>query len=96
MKGKAMEKVPEGKLLRVEVNFDDKITWIRITGDFFAHPEESIEKIEDMIVGLPTDFDQTKFSTCLDDFIKRKEYELIGIDASAIIRVLKKALEAPL
>ena len=96
MKGKALEKVPRGKLLRVEVNFDKKITWLRITGDFFAHPEDSIEKVEDMIVGLPVDFNQNKFALCLDDFIKRKDYELIGLDASAIIRVLKKAMENPI
>ena len=93
MQSEAMEKVPGGKLLRIKVAYDDKITKVDITGDFFAHPEECIEKIENQITGLPVDFKQKKFTECLTEFIERNQYELIGIDAEAIIRVLKEALK---
>lgn len=90
----ATEKVLNGKLLRIKVKFDSKIKKVDITGDFFAHPENSIEKIEAQLTGLEINFDYKKTLECLSDFISRNEYELIGVDAEAIIRVLKKAIEA--
>ena len=37
-------KVPKGKLVRVHLRINDnKIQNIKLTGDFFLHPEESIE-----------------------------------------------------
>ena len=92
MKSQATEKVPDGKLLRIKVEYDDKIRKIDITGDFFAHPEESIRKLEDQIIGLEIDFDEKKILECLTNFVKRNEFELIGINPEAIIRVLKKAI----
>ena len=46
---KSIYKVPNGKLLKVSLDYDEvdnSIEQIRITGDFFAYPEESIELIE--------------------------------------------------
>ena len=43
MHGEATEKVPGGKLLRIKVDYEDKINTVVITGDFFAHPEECIQ-----------------------------------------------------
>ena len=49
MNSKSVYKVPNGKLLKINLNYDEKtnnIETIRITGDFFAYPEEAIEIIE--------------------------------------------------
>jgi lipoate-protein ligase A len=45
-------KVPNGKLVRVSAKVeDDKIMSVRITGDFFLHPEERIFELEKALAG---------------------------------------------
>jgi len=45
-------KVPNGKLIRVSAKVrENKIASIRITGDFFLHPEERIVDLEKSLVG---------------------------------------------
>lgn len=52
MLGKSVYKVPNGKLLKVTLEFDDDaIKRVRLTGDFFAYPEEAMAKIEDALAG---------------------------------------------
>ena len=49
MNSKSVYKVPNGKLLKIFLEFDKKsnsIENINITGDFFAYPEEAIETME--------------------------------------------------
>jgi hypothetical protein len=52
MQSKSVYKVPNGKLLKIFLEFDEKknsIKNITITGDFFAYPEEAIETMEDKL-----------------------------------------------
>ena len=52
MKGKTIYKVPNGKLLKIYLDYDKRsliINNINIMGDFFVYPEESIEKIENKL-----------------------------------------------
>ena len=49
MQSHSIYKVPQGKLLKISLESDETknvITDIRITGDFFAYPEEAIEYME--------------------------------------------------
>ena len=44
--GKAKYKVKGGKLIKVQLaKKEDRIEGIKITGDFFLHPEELIEQL---------------------------------------------------
>ena len=44
---KSVYKIPEGKLVKIELETtDNKIKKIKITGDFFLYPEEIISKLE--------------------------------------------------
>lgn len=52
-KGKSVFKA--GKLIKVFLDYDDKIQSIKITGDFFVHPEEKIADIEKGLVGTVVD-----------------------------------------
>ncbi len=45
------QKVKEGKVVKVEVEYDEVIKNIRITGDFFLHPEDVLDEIEESIAG---------------------------------------------
>ena len=49
-------KEPHGKLLTLTLTTDpatQQITQIRITGDFFAYPEEAIDHLENGLIGTP-------------------------------------------
>ncbi|MFH2020176.1 MAG: lipoate protein ligase C-terminal domain-containing protein [archaeon] len=94
MKGEATEKVSGGKLLVIKTEYDSKIHHVQILGDFFAHPEESIEEIEAMLCGIDVSFDENKVKKLLDSLLVEKNYELIGLDVESIVRVLKKSIEA--
>ena len=46
MNSKSIYKIPNGKLLKIALEYNEKsnsIDRIRIMGDFFAYPEEAIE-----------------------------------------------------
>lgn len=50
--GRAEYKVQGGKLIKVQLALQDgKISRIKITGDFFLHPEDVIEEIEEALKG---------------------------------------------
>jgi len=52
--GKAVYKVEGGKMIRVQLTErGGRIQEVRITGDFFLHPEELIEDLETALVGQP-------------------------------------------
>ena len=49
---KASKKVPGGKLVRVHLQYDPfQLLKVSITGDFFMHPEDALEAIEDALIG---------------------------------------------
>ncbi len=92
MQGVSTEKVAGGKLLRVKVDFDSKINKVQITGDFFAHPEDVIEKIENSLVGLGKDSSESSIQKKVQDTIIAESADIVGVDASSIARNLVKAL----
>lgn len=94
MHGIATEKVPGGKLLRVKIDYDDVIRNVSITGDFFLHPEESIEKIESALFGINVNDNEEKIINIINEVIKENNIELIGIDAEAIARTIKAAIRS--
>jgi len=54
--GKAELKVPGGKLLRVSSTIKGgRIEEVRITGDFFMHPEDAIDELERRLKGVSSD-----------------------------------------
>ena len=79
-------KVPEGKLVRKEMDYKDKIEKISISGDFFMHPEDAIEKIEKALIGV-----ELKEESIFDAIVKVAEEEKIeffGIDAASLTRAI--------
>ena len=52
MENRFVYKIPGGKLLKITISHKDgKIISVKINGDFFAHPEDSIEKLELILAG---------------------------------------------
>jgi lipoate---protein ligase len=51
--GKAVLKVPGGKLLKVTVEHEgEAIKKVKISGDFFIHPEEVLDRLEERLKGI--------------------------------------------
>ncbi len=92
MRGEAKKKVAGGKLIEVEVTYDEEIESAIISGDFFLHPEEGIEDLEKSLVGLEKDATIEEIKTRLEDAIKRKKLELIGFASDDLADLVKDAL----
>lgn len=93
MEGSATEKVPGGKLVRMKIDYDEKINSAKITGDFFLHPEESISEIENSLLGISKNETEENISKKVFELVQEKNLQLIGIDPAAIARVTKAAMK---
>ncbi|MBI1971809.1 MAG: hypothetical protein HYS53_00770 [Candidatus Aenigmarchaeota archaeon] len=94
MHGVSTEKVAGGKLLRVKVDFEERIKNVQITGDFFAHPEDIIEKIEASLGNLGLDSSEEQIREKIENVIAKTGADVVGIDAAAIARNVIKAIGA--
>ena len=75
-----------GKLIRIRAKFrDDKIEDIRITGDFYIYPEDSIELLEEKLKGARIgDVDKI-----INEVLEGAEY--IGIDSRSLSMAVREA-----
>lgn len=90
--GRAEFKVPGGKLMAAETEVEDgRLVNVKITGDFFMHPEEAIEELEDMLIGLHVD--ASAIEDAVEEFFHGHSIELIGASPRDFIHVLKMSLE---
>ncbi len=88
METKIIKKVEGGKLLKIFLDIkNDKIQKVRITGDFFAHPEESIEILERKLEGKSCE----DIRDLIKEFIDENKVKLYGIDAKSIEETIKEA-----
>ena len=76
--GKAQYKVEGGKLVKVKLKLEaDKIKEIKITGDFFLHPEELIEELEKTLKG--SELNEEVLSDYIKAFIIKNKAVLLGV-----------------
>jgi hypothetical protein len=85
MRSQSIYKVPQGKLLKISIEYDEKdnvIRDIRITGDFFAYPEEAIELMETKLRNVLMEREQLleKIRTIISEY----NIQFIGIDAEGL------------
>ncbi len=79
-------KVPNGKLLRLEVDMKkDSIKSIKISGDFFVHPETAITQIEKMLEGKSRD----DVTDVVNKFIEENHIKLVGFNAVDLTNALR-------
>ncbi|MFH1650334.1 MAG: hypothetical protein ABIA93_07360 [Candidatus Woesearchaeota archaeon] len=83
-------KVPNGKLLRAEVEHDgNRIKKVKITGDFFLHPEEVIIRIEGVFEHCALPLDEKR---CVEMLARVLEgAQLIGAAPEDIVMVVRQA-----
>ena len=85
MQSKSIYKVPNGKLLKISLDYDEKdnsINEINIMGDFFAYPEESIESMENELKN--TIFEKESLIKKINSIIKGYDIEFIGLHAEGL------------
>jgi hypothetical protein len=85
MESQSIYKVPNGKLLKIFLKYNENenlIDDLRITGDFFAYPEEAIELLEQKLKNalLKREILIEKISS----IIKENQIEFIGLDAESL------------
>lgn len=83
-------KVPNGKLIRLRAWFrqDGSFRDVQILGDFFVYPEDALQKIEQLIVGVKNLGEAQEHIT---SFMLDNEVMLVGITPEAIVHVLSLA-----
>jgi lipoate-protein ligase A len=85
MQSHSIYKVPQGKLLKISLEYDEKknvITDIRITGDFFAYPEEAIELLETKLKN--TILERKQLLKKISSFIAEYQIQFIGVNAEGL------------
>jgi lipoate-protein ligase A len=82
-----------GKLLRVRMTVTADappvIQTIRITGDFFMHPEEAIEDLEQRLNGAP--LDEAALRARVQAFFD-EDVQVVGADVDDFVTALLKAM----
>jgi len=91
--GYAKQKVKEGKLVKAEVEYDGFIRRIKITGDFFMHPEDALEKIEKSMPGLKKDASMENIVSKIHSVIEAEDVQMIGISKESLALVIREALQ---
>lgn len=85
MQSKSVYKVPNGKLLKIFLDYNEKdnsINEVRITGDFFAYPEEAIEIMEEELKHVTLERKQLLMK--IQEIIKKYDIKFIGLNAEGL------------
>ncbi|HEY3343557.1 MAG TPA: hypothetical protein VGJ97_01440 [Anaerolineaceae bacterium] len=91
-RGSSTRKIPGGKLIRVDASFLERVEGVKITGDFFLHPEETLERIEACLVGAALPLDRAGLVGCIEACLRDDQAELIGVDPTDIVDTLAEAV----
>ncbi|MBS7639063.1 MAG: lipoate protein ligase C-terminal domain-containing protein [Candidatus Bathyarchaeia archaeon] len=87
---KAEYKVEGGKLIKVQLEREDnKIKAIKITGDFFMHPEELIDELEKSLIGCS--IEESAITEIIKRFIEEKGVILLGVAPEDFAKCIVRA-----
>jgi len=88
--GKAQYKVEGGKLVKAQLETEGtRIKKVKITGDFFLHPEELIEGLEKTMEGT-TLYEQV-LADRIEAFLKKNKAVLLGASPEDFARCIVMA-----
>ena len=91
--GQSSKKVSGGKLIRLDVTYSNKVERVKITGDFFLHPEDLISSIEESLSRCDIPVNHAMLVQKIDLIIHENEATMIGISPEDIVSVLEDALK---
>ena len=88
---RAEYKVPGGKLLAAELGVEGgRLAGVKITGDFFMHPEAAIIELEKALNNTPVE----DLENNVNRFFKDNDVTLFGVEAGDFVKVVRLALES--
>ncbi len=83
-------KVPGGKLVRVRLREEaGEIRSVRISGDFFLIPEESLSKLEKVLEGAP--LRESELRLLVERFFKANRAQGLGVSPDDFVKALLSA-----
>jgi len=91
--GSSIKKIAGGKLIRVDVVYSGQIERVKITGDFFLHPEELITVIEESLAGAEIPLSKGLLVEHLEAVLKNNNATVIGFSPEDLISVLADAIK---
>ncbi|MCX8170776.1 MAG: hypothetical protein N3E47_02210 [Candidatus Bathyarchaeota archaeon] len=87
---KAEYKVEGGKLIKVQLaKREGKIDAIKITGDFFMHPEDLIDELEKALLGCP--LNENAIAETIRRFVRDRGVILLGATPEDFAKCIIKA-----
>ncbi|MCZ7382260.1 MAG: hypothetical protein O8C64_11910 [Candidatus Methanoperedens sp.] len=89
----AKQKVREGKIVKVEVEYDESIKSLKITGDFFMHPEDVLDEIEKSMSGLEKEASVEVIASKIHTIMIAHDARMIGVSPESLAEVMKEALK---
>jgi lipoate-protein ligase A len=89
MEATASRKVPDGKLVRVRVEYGDRLERVELRGDFFLEPPSALTEIERALEGVPADASVDRLAEAVDSVDAR----LIGFDAGDVATAIREAID---
>ena len=94
MNSKSVYKIPDGKLLKISLDYNDKnkkILGLLITGDFFVYPEEAIEILEKKLVS--TMLNEKILKDKINNVIRENKIEFIGLNTEGLVTGIMMCLK---
>ena len=86
-------KVKGGKLLRVKIAYEGNIIFqIQITGDFFIHPEEGLDAIEKVLVGLRLPLSAQNVEGLVNEVVTKEDIIIMGFSPNDLAKLVAGAL----
>ena len=73
--------------------FTDSIEEIKITGDFFIHPEEDLNYLEKCLIKTEVDESEGDLAKKIRNAALSKGIEMIGVDPESIALTVKMAIK---
>ncbi|MFH1751311.1 MAG: hypothetical protein ABH863_06525 [Candidatus Micrarchaeota archaeon] len=100
-RSKIAAKVEGGKLLQMELELSDdamRAKFIKITGDFFIHPEDSLVVLEKALLMAPAGMAASGIASSISEISKSQGIQMLGITpealAGAFVECIKRAKDA--
>ena len=88
---RAQRKVPGGKLVRIDAVCEGHhLSNIRITGDFFVHPEEALANMERDLEASALSGNEPDLERLVEALIVANDARLIGFGARDIADLLRE------
>ena len=87
-------KVPGGKLIVVDLEVaDDKLSNVRLSGDFFLEPDEALDAINSALAGQSADADAAALAAAVQAALPA-QVRMYGISADAVAVAVRRAIDA--